>query len=317
MRRFRCWWDESKDRAKSRTELRELRSISMTCSLELGTCSARLSFTFRPLSSVLAGMITFAPLSASTLAVSFPMPFVAPAFFHVKPSGDKKIFTDRSWSCIVVIARFVGYRVTDCKVALLIYSLSSLFSPRATIVVWSKNNIMLQLKLLDGLKTTGETKARLQKTSLLLCAAPWKKEEKKKVKPFVAIAFRCSNLLHFAIRYKLRYARLLCKARWIHTVSEEQSRHNRICPGDQSILWRKLISAQTWSAISCHKTERLWHSGGKKLNYYGRDTTSTKITLRLTIQVRLLVCSHDDIIWVFLQHQQKNGTHNSVPTYDI
>jgi hypothetical protein len=52
----------------------------MTCSLEAGTCSARLSFTFRPLSSVLAGMITSAPLSARTLAVSFPIPFVAPVF---------------------------------------------------------------------------------------------------------------------------------------------------------------------------------------------------------------------------------------------
>jgi len=91
MRRFRCSWDESKDRAKSRTELRELRSISMTCSLELGTCSARLSFTLRPLSSVLAGMITFAPLSAKTLAVSFPMPFVAPEFCQVKP-GEKKVW---------------------------------------------------------------------------------------------------------------------------------------------------------------------------------------------------------------------------------
>jgi len=37
MRMFRCLCDVLKDRAKLRTELRELRSISMTCSLELGT----------------------------------------------------------------------------------------------------------------------------------------------------------------------------------------------------------------------------------------------------------------------------------------
>jgi hypothetical protein len=51
----------------------------MTWRFEVGTSSARLSFTFIPLSNVLAGMITFAPRSARTLAVSFPMPFVAPA----------------------------------------------------------------------------------------------------------------------------------------------------------------------------------------------------------------------------------------------
>jgi hypothetical protein len=39
------------------------------------------------------------------------------------------------------------------------YSLSSLFPP--TVFIRSRNNIMLQLKLEAGLKTTGETKARL------------------------------------------------------------------------------------------------------------------------------------------------------------
>lgn len=109
---FRCSWDELKDCAKLRTELRELRSISMTCTFEPGTWSSRLSFTLRPLSSVLAGMITFAPLSARTLAVSFPMPFVAPVFHHMKSISEflfqrkkrgafnKSIYRDRIWFAI-------------------------------------------------------------------------------------------------------------------------------------------------------------------------------------------------------------------------
>jgi hypothetical protein len=100
MRMFRCLCDELKDCAKLRTELRELRSISMTCSLELGTWSARLSFTFWPLSSVLAGMITFAPLRARTLAVSFPIPFVAPGFNKGKQRGERSV-TDRPCLSIV------------------------------------------------------------------------------------------------------------------------------------------------------------------------------------------------------------------------
>lgn len=78
MRMFRCLFDELKERAKESTESRELRSISRTWSFASGCCSRKLSLTFMPLSSVLDGIMTLAPLSARTRAVSFPIPFVAP-----------------------------------------------------------------------------------------------------------------------------------------------------------------------------------------------------------------------------------------------
>lgn len=83
---FKCLCDELKDRANEPTDSRELRSISITCSSALGFCSRRLCFTFNPLSRVRDGIMTLAPLSASTLAVSFPMPFVAPAVHKIDGS---------------------------------------------------------------------------------------------------------------------------------------------------------------------------------------------------------------------------------------
>lgn len=79
MRMFRCSYDELNDRAKDSTESRELKSISITWILASAFCSKMLSFTFPPLSSDRQGMTTVAPLSARTLAVSFPIPLVAPA----------------------------------------------------------------------------------------------------------------------------------------------------------------------------------------------------------------------------------------------
>lgn len=78
MRMFNCLLEVLNDFANLRTESRELVSISKTWYFASGCCSSRLSFTFKPVSSVRAGMITFAPLKASTRAVSFPMPLVAP-----------------------------------------------------------------------------------------------------------------------------------------------------------------------------------------------------------------------------------------------
>lgn len=83
MRMFKCLLEELKAFAKLRTESRELVSISKTWKFESGCCSSRLSFTFNPLSRVLAGMITFAPLKDNTRAVSFPIPFVAPKHWHI------------------------------------------------------------------------------------------------------------------------------------------------------------------------------------------------------------------------------------------
>jgi hypothetical protein len=44
-----------------------------------------------PLSSVLAGKITSAPLSARTLAVSFPMPFVAPGMYQMDHMMEERM----------------------------------------------------------------------------------------------------------------------------------------------------------------------------------------------------------------------------------
>lgn len=92
IRMFRCLCDELKERAKESTELRELRSISMTWSFASGFCSRRLSLTFRPLSMVRHGIMTFAPLKARTLAVSFPMPFVAPTISTCKATKQTCVY---------------------------------------------------------------------------------------------------------------------------------------------------------------------------------------------------------------------------------
>lgn len=79
MRMFKWLWDEVKERAKESTESRELRSISMTWSFALGFSSRSHCCTFKPLSNVRDGIMTLAPLSARTLAVSLPIPLLAPA----------------------------------------------------------------------------------------------------------------------------------------------------------------------------------------------------------------------------------------------
>lgn len=79
MRMFKGRLEAEKRLAKDATELRELRSISITSILASGFSRSRLSFTSAPPSGVLAGMMTLAPRRARTLAVSFPMPLVPPA----------------------------------------------------------------------------------------------------------------------------------------------------------------------------------------------------------------------------------------------
>lgn len=63
------------------TEVRELRSISIIISSAFGLSLWIASFTFAAFAKSLAGITILTPLFANTLAVSAPIPEVAPKHF--------------------------------------------------------------------------------------------------------------------------------------------------------------------------------------------------------------------------------------------
>ena len=100
MRRLRGKSKDSNSETKFRTELRELRSSPITMISVSGFSDIILALASSAAFRLLAGNTSLAPLFASTLAVSAPIPDVAPKkistknhFFH---DSSRKIFKTES-----------------------------------------------------------------------------------------------------------------------------------------------------------------------------------------------------------------------------